>query len=193
MRRFFLTVLIVMALPLAAFGKIVPLFNQNGTLTASVTGINLQSTLVQYSGIRGRDLGILTITTGALLSGSLSGGGSFNFVGSSYVVTVNPGVLNNFSQGGVLFSGAFTAPISWISLGSGNYELAGVVGGYWWYGQYGTGTTTQFYRGTFNSSGVFTATLGAGQSYINPEPGTLALFVSGLFGVAALAGRKLKL
>ena len=194
MKRIVLTVLLALALPIAASAKVEPLFNNNGTLTASASGLSLQSTLTQiYFGYKGSDLGTLTITTGALISGSLLGGGAFSFVGSSYVATVNPGVLKSLPQGGVLFSGAFTAPISWIALGGGYYELYGLVAGNWAGGLHGTGYTSQIYVGSFNSNGVFTATLGGGQSWINPEPSTFALFITGLTGIAGLARRKLKI
>ena len=47
--------------------------------------------------------------------------------------------------------------------------------------------------GTFNSSGVFTATLGTGQAWINPEPGTYALFITGLAGIAGIVRKNLKI
>jgi hypothetical protein len=73
------------------------------------------------------NLGTVTLTTGALISGTLQMGGTFA-AGGSFTITGNgsDGLPN-----GTIFSGTFNAPVTWtlITLGNGthNYTLTGTV------------------------------------------------------------------
>jgi hypothetical protein len=92
-----------------------------------------QSELMSFNGIvaaKGHSLGSVTFSTGALISGSISAGGTFSSVGLTLVVT------GNGSQGvpkGAIFNGAFTGPITWmlVSKHGANvtYTLSGTISG----------------------------------------------------------------
>lgn len=175
------------------------LTNGGGTLTGSDAGLTLTgSNLTEIRGISG-DLGTVTITTGALFYGSLQSGGLFSTVGSSLTITLNPNVLGGkLSGGAILFSGTFGPTLNggtaiyWSIVQPGLYELYGVASGILPNGTYGQAFVHEFYYGSFNSNGVFTGTMGGGQIVVNPEPGTVGLFVTGLVGIAGAIRRKLR-
>ena len=199
MRRFVLTALLGLALSVPAFAYEVPVYNSNGTLVGTTAGLSLVSDLTAVgigAGFGGSDIGTFSFATGPLLSGSLMGDGTFGFAGSSFTISINSGIFKGLPQGGILFSGAFTSPVGWgpISGEPGYYTINGILAGNWWNGIHADfGFTEQTYFGTFNSSGgVFTANAGTGFSLINPEPGTMALFGTGLIGIAVIVGKKLK-
>jgi hypothetical protein len=193
MKRLILIALLALIQPLPAFARIQQVFNNNGTLTASPLGFSLGSNLTSIFTSGGSDIGSVTITTGPLISGSLVTGGQFSSVLSSYTVTLNPGVSPYLPGGGIVFNGSFTGPIGWFPLRDepGYYELQGMVAGSWsTCNCSGVGWTSQIYVGSFNSQGVFTATVGSGFAYINPEPGTLVLFTTGLCCIGFMVRRK---
>lgn len=211
MKGFVLGIALVLTMPLAAFGHSIcpacqPYSNSDGrpigtdfsggTLTGSDAGLTLTgSTLTQVQGISGADLGTVTLQTGGLWSGSLQGGGSFSGTGSSFVVTVNPNVLGGQMRGGgILFSGTFVSPIIFSAFYGypGYYLLQGTANGRWWNGTSGQAFVALDYYGSFNSNGVFTMTFLGGQAIINPEPGTLGLFVTGLIGMGGAIRRKMR-
>ena len=66
MKRFAVVILVVLALPLATFAKSEcpgcrPYGNTGGTLIGTVDGLSLSSTLTDYKGRLGANLGIVTI------------------------------------------------------------------------------------------------------------------------------------
>jgi hypothetical protein len=192
MKRFVLIALLALIQPLSAFAKLETILDSNGTLTAGVTGLSLGSNLTWIFGSSGSNIGSVTITTGALLSGSLATGGTFSSASSSYTVTLDPGISAYAPGGGVIFHGSFTGPISWFPISGepGYYELQGNVAGSWTTcGCLGYGWTSQTYVGSFNSQGIFAATIGSGIAVINPEPGTVVLFTSGLCCIGAMVRR----
>lgn len=171
--------------------------NSGGTLSGSSAGLTLSgSTLIAVKGFHGGglisgDLGTVTFSTGALTSGSLQMGGTFA-AGGTFTVDGNgvDGLPN-----GVLFSGAFSGPVTWtlITLADGthSYSLTGVVTGTMG-GANVTGVAVQL---TINAgTGFFNGSIrmGGGDTVVGsvPEPSTLALLGSGLIGLGGVVRRK---
>lgn len=110
-----------------------------GTISGNASGLSLNAPLTQVKGLygggvmQGTNLGSVTITTGALSSGSLGGPATFA-AGGTFTITGN-GV--NGVPNGVIFSGTFSQPVQWlVSTGTNNsgktvydYTLEGVVTG----------------------------------------------------------------
>lgn len=202
MKRIALLAILALALPVAAFAGNIDLTNTGGTLAGTSGGLTLSgSSLTEVVGFNGAGsilqggLGTLSFTTGALTSGNLVTGGTFA-AGGSFVITSNGfGGLPN----GVLFSGTFTGPVSWVEdlncgpNGSVCYTLTGSISGTWYNGTTVSGATSQL---TFNAGkNGFTGSvpLGSGDTVITtvPEPGTLGLLGTGLVGLAGLIRKKL--
>ena len=172
--------------------------NSGGTLTGSNAGLSLTSAnLTEIRGITGADLGTVTFTTGPLVYGSLQGGGFFNTTGS-LLITLNPNVLGGkLSGGATLFNGSFEYVynfpyLSWTAEGGGLYLLQGAAYGTLPNGSNGQAFINETFYGSFNSNGMFTGTVVSGSIDVNPEPGTLGLFATGLVGVAGAVRRKLR-
>jgi|SRR5215468_6462793 len=195
MRRVVLLAVLVLSLPIAAFADNIDFNASHGTLTGSSSGLQLTgSTLIGITGAFGNptgNLGAVSFTTGAFISGDVTAGGTLSSAGSSFSVMGNG---SNGVPNGVLFSGSFTGPITLIESGSGphNYGLFGVV----------TGTLSS--GGTASGSVVMNFQTGKGWlgeaitigsvdttvSTVVPEPGTLGLLGTGLLAVGGLVRRK---
>jgi hypothetical protein len=194
-RRLFLLATLALAVPLAAFGtSSVDFGNIGGTLSGTTSGLSLTgSTLTNVGSIVGNNLGSVSFTTGALASGSLQMGGTFA-AGGTFTITGNG---TNGVPNGTLFTGTFSAPVTWtlITLADGthSYTLTGVLTGTLGSGFSTNGVTVQLTintgKGFFNGS---TQISSGDTNIVVPEPGTLSLLGTGLLGSAALLRRKLK-
>jgi hypothetical protein len=189
MRRVVIVALMALVLPVAASAGSISITNSGGTLTGSSSGMSLSnSVLIQYGGIVGSDLGTMTFSTGALMSGSLKMGGTFAG-GGSFVITGNG---SNGMPNGVVFSGTFSGPVTWtlvtLANGTHNYTLSGAVSGM----NGANAATIQF---TINTGKQFfhrKVKVASGDTIVTttPEMGTLGLLGTGLLGIAGLIRRK---
>lgn len=204
MKRIVLMALLALALPMAAFAGAVDFSNAGGTLTGSSSGLVLTgSTLIGVDGFNGMGqiagaLGSVNFSTGAYVSTSGSGVGS--------IATFNGGgtfqIMGNGSYGipnGVIFSGSFSGPVTLTetamsSTGGDTFLLSGQISGTWYNGATVSGATSQIYIFTGKNGWMGTSTLGSGDTIITtvPEPGTLGLLGTGLFGLAGIVRKKLK-
>jgi hypothetical protein len=189
-------VLCLIALPsLASASSIEDITNVGGTLSGSAAGLTLSgSTVISIDGSTGDftgNLGTLSFATLGLTSGSLQTGGTFGD-GGSFTISSN----GNGANGGTLFTGSFSGPVTWtlITLANGthNYTLTGTIIGTM-NGVKVDGATVQLTintgKGYFNGS----TTLASGDTNFTnavPEPSTLAFFGTGIVGLAGLLRRK---
>jgi hypothetical protein len=201
MKRIALLALLALALPLAAFANSIDVTNSGGTLAGSTGGMTLTgSLLIAVNGLNGlglvtgNDLGSVSFSTGALMSGgSLQMGGTFA-AGGAFSITGNgsKGLPN-----GTIFSGTFSGPVTWtlvtLANGTHNYTLTGAVSGTLGNSFHTDGVTVQLTintgRGFFNG----TTNISSGDTSVSvPEPGTLGLLGTGLVGIAGAMHRKFK-
>jgi hypothetical protein len=194
----------VLALPLVAFGNSNSFQNRGGTLTSSGTSLTLSgSTLSSVNlgsmGAAG-NLGSLSFTTGALTSGSLSGGGTFA-AGGSFTISANG---SHGIPSGVIFDGTFSGPVTWKAVwnpdgdnhhGNWTYQLSGKVTGTLANGQKVSANfvayTFDVPKGApFTSSVRFMDGMATAAASAVPEPGSMALLGTGLVGLGMLAFRK---
>jgi hypothetical protein len=187
-------VLLILALPMAAFASSIDFGNFGGSVSGSASGLTVSSTLMTVTGLsggpfNGPNLGTVTINVGCPAGGCtstlLANGGTF---GSGTIT-----ITSNGSGGltaGTLFSGTFSSA-TWtlepFTVG-GNHEYVLTIG---FAG--GNGSTFQVAivtgKGFFNGTGDIES---GDTTVVVPEPGTLGLLGTGLVGVAGLVRRKLK-
>jgi hypothetical protein len=200
MKRIALLAFLALALPLAAFANSMDTTNSGGTLAGSSAGLTLTGSLLTavngLSGlglVTGNDLGSVSFSTGAMTSGSLQMGGTFDS-GGSFIITGNG---DNGIPNGTIFSGTFSGPVTWtlviLANGTHNYTLTGAVTGTLGSGFNTNGVTVQL---TINTGhGFFNGTtfISSGDTSMSvPEPGTLGLLGTGLVGIAGAMHRKFK-
>lgn len=187
-----------MALPLAAWADGIDLVNLHGSISISNAGItSVGSQLHQFNGIvadPGHTLGSVSFSTGALLSGSILGGGTFSDAGSSFIVI---GKGSQAPHKGTIFSGTFVGPVAWTLISQSGqsltYTLTGNIQGTLWDGRFVTGETSQTIHSTNGqiSQGIGHIRLGNTHVSGTPEPGTLGLLGTGLVAVAGMLRRKI--
>jgi hypothetical protein len=196
-----LLVVLLMALPLAAFAdNQIDFTNSGGTLTGSNSGLSLSnSVLIAVNGLNGgglvagTNLGSFSFSTGALTSGSLQMGGTF---ASGGTVSIVGNGINGVTLG-TIFTGSFSSPVTWSMIlaanGTHNYILTGAISGTFSNGATVNGAMAQL---TINTKGLFNGktAISSGDtnlSSVTPEPGTLVLFGTGLLGLAGALKKKI--
>jgi hypothetical protein len=176
--------------------------NSGGTLAGTNAGLSLSGSILTAvtslgtGAITTGDLGTVSFTTGALTNGSLQMGGTF---ASGGTFTIDGNGSSGIADG-VLFSGSFSGPVTWtlttLANGTHNYTLTGVVTGTMG-GTSVNGVTVQLTintgKGFFNGSTLIS---GGDTSVTNstsvPEPSTLALFGTGVIGLAGGLRKKIQ-
>jgi hypothetical protein len=191
-KKIVLLAVLALALPLAAFANSsIDVSNAGGVISGNSSGLTLTgSTLFKVGSAVGSNLGSLSFTTGAFLTGNAQDGGTLAAGGSFQIV----GNGTNGVPNGVIFSGTFSTGGTWsyMTLANGTHVytlVAGIVNSS---GQ--VGGTSQLTINTgkdlFNGS----VSLASGDTTLSvPEPGTLSLFGTGLIGLAGMIRRRLSL
>ncbi|MGO9646971.1 exported hypothetical protein [Candidatus Sulfotelmatobacter sp. SbA7] len=208
MRRVVCMALLALVLPLSAAADSsnqVDFGNTGGTLTGSDAGMALSgstlTSVVNYDGlgtITGNNLGSLSFSTGALLSGNLTTGATFAAGGSFQIATNGTNGLPD----GVIFTGSFSGDVSWQRFIVGNgvteYTLTGPISGILVEGNQNiavVGLTVQLTvsvgSGSHNTISIMIASGNTNLTPV-PEPGTLGLLGTGLLGIAALVRQRYK-
>ncbi len=203
-KRLVLLFTCLLALPLSAWANSITINNSRGAITSNGSSLSLTaSSLISISGLASGplsgQLGMVSFTTGSLISGSLAAGGTFA-AGGSFTIVANG---KDGLPSGSLFSGTFTGPVTWTATWTPNmgpnkqgawvYTLKGSISGTLSNGEKLSGTIIET---TFDvSHGMQFSTManlnsGSVGLAAVPEPGTMALFATGLVGLALLIRRK---
>ena len=201
MRRVVILALLAMAFSVAASAGTIDIVNQFGSISITSGGItSTQSQLKQFDGVTAppnQALGTVNFNTGVCLTGCNGAGipgnsATFSSVGSSFVVTCATAACGGHIT---LFNGAFTGPITWTLVSQSGqslvFSLTGQIQGMLNNGQFVSGTTVQTF---FTATGQLNEGIGhiriGNSNLVVPEPGTLSLLGTGLFGIAGMFRRK---
>ncbi len=161
------------------------------------------------STITGANIGSVILTTGNFISyDSNTFTYTFSSVGSSLVITANSNFGNGVPAGSVLFSGNFTGTITLTQTGCFTFtgcnipfQLSGTIAGT--LGQdlmnlFGLGNSSNASGWVMQTQLVFASETDpmsfiqqGDASVVVPEPGTLALFGTGLLSVAGILRRRI--
>ena len=195
MKAALILIVLVLALPLAAFADGINLTNRFGSIAISNAGItSTQSQLTSFNGIvaaKGHSLGSVTFSTGPLISGSISAGGTFSSVGSTFVVDWK-------SKQGVprvpslrRLHGSDYMDASQKQARNVTYTLSGTVSGRCTREERSTATLTETIFSTRQQLNKGIGHIRGGTTGLaTPEPTTLSLLGTGLIVIAGLFKRK---
>ena len=194
---------LVLILPTSVWANSVTWQNVGGQITASGNVLSLSGSTMSgltpsstsSSGLSGDNF---SFTTGPLVSGTLSGGGTFAAGGS---ITISGSGTNGIPLG-VVFHGTFTGSTSWTATWNQNagpnhdgrwyYSLSGSFAGTLSNGQHVSGKVTE---NTFDVPGgkAFDSSVDLNGGVLNisvPEPETLSLMWTGLLAIGAFVKRQ---